>query len=237
MSDRGEGESPGIETNRFRDDIVHSHRMKTRSFSDMPDEAKEKDALRKKFTALRHAMTEAERIEKSEAIHRKVTATDQFRESSVIALYSPIRHEVDTEAIFHEARRLGKTTAYPLTKRGQKALRFFCVDEPDRLIPGTYGIKEPDAHSAPEVAVHELDMILVPAVLLDVDGFRIGYGGGYYDRLLSDPSVRAYTTAIAYDFQVVRRLPRSDHDVPVDRIITENRMIAGTHAQSPCTRR
>ncbi|MBN1882029.1 MAG: 5-formyltetrahydrofolate cyclo-ligase [Deltaproteobacteria bacterium] len=203
----------------------------------MPDEVNEKDALRKTFIASRQAMPEAERIEKSKAIYRKVIATDPFHESSVIALYSPIRHEVDTECIFHEARRLEKTTAYPLVNKAHNTLRFFSVDEPDRLIPGTYGIKEPDIHRTPEIAVHELDMIIVPAVLLDEDGFRIGYGGGYYDRLLSDPSVRAYSTAIVYDFQVVERLPRHDHDVPVDCIVTENRMIAGTHAHPPCTRR
>jgi len=199
----------------------------------MSDEAMEKDALRAKFMALRRAMTEAERIEKSEAIRQVVIATDQFHESSVIALYSPIRHEVDTEGIFHAARRLGKTTAYPLVSRERHALRFFSVDEPDRLIPGTYGIKEPDAYNAPEIAVHELDMILVPAVLLDMNGFRLGYGGGYYDRLLSDPSMRAHATAVVYDFQVVRRLPRQDHDVPVDRIITENRVIADTRIHPP----
>ena len=203
----------------------------------MSDEAKEKDALRAKFMALRHAMTEAKRIEKSEAICRVVTATDQFLESSVIALYSPIRREADTEGIFHAARRLEKTTAYPLVSRDRNMLHFFSVDRPDRLIPGTYGIKEPDIQTAPEIAVHELDMIIVPAVLLDMDGFRLGYGGGYYDRLLSDPSMRAHSTAIAYDFQVVERLPRHDHDMPVDRIITENRVIAGTHTQPPCIRR
>jgi 5-formyltetrahydrofolate cyclo-ligase len=178
-------------------------------------------------------MTDMERMEKSEAICRIVTATDQFHESAVIALYSPIRHEVDTEGIFHAARRLGKTTAYPLVTRERHTLRFFSVDNPDRLIPGTYGIREPDAHNAPEIAVHELEMILIPAVLLDMDGFRLGYGGGYYDRLLSDPSMRAHTTAIVYDFQVVRRLPRQDHDVPVARIITENRVIAGTQIHTP----
>ena len=116
-------------------------------------------------------------------------------------------------------------------------LRFFTVDEPDRLIPGTFGIKEPDVQNTLEMSVQELDMIIVPAVLLDMDGFRLGYGGGYYDRLLSDPSMRAHSTAIVYDFQVVKRLPRQDHDVPVDRIITENRVIAGTHTHPPCTRR
>lgn len=199
----------------------------------MSDEAKEKNALRAKFMALRSAMTEAERIEKSEAICRVVTATDQFHESSVIALYSPIRHEVDTEGIFHAARRLGKTTAYPLVTRERHVLRFFSVDEPNQLIPGTYGIKEPDAHSTPEIAVHELDVIFIPAVLLDMDGFRLGYGGGYYDRLLSDPAMRAHTTAVVYDFQVVGRLPRQDHDVPVDRIVTENRVITGAQIHPP----
>ena len=203
----------------------------------MSDEAKNKHALRATFTALRHAMTEAERVEKSKAICRIVTNIDQFHESSVRALYSPIRHEVDTKGIFHAARRLGKTTAYPLVEREKRLLRFFSVDGPDRLIPGTYGILEPDIHRNPEIAVHELDMIIVPAVLLDMDGFRLGYGGGYYDRLLSDPSIRAHTTAIVYDFQVVERLPRHEHDVPVDRIITENRVIAGTHTHPPCTRR
>ena len=199
----------------------------------MSDEASAKDALRKKFLALRRAMTEAERIVKSDAICRVVTETDLFCEASVVALYSPIHDEVYTQGIFQAARRLEKTTAYPVVCRESSSLRFFSVEESDLLLPGAYGIEEPDVTTSPEVAVHELDMILVPAVLLDIDGFRIGYGGGYYDRLLSDPSVTANTTAIVYDFQVVERLPRQNHDVPVDRIITESRIIAGIHANPP----
>jgi len=199
----------------------------------MSDEAREKDVLRSKFIALRRAMTEAERTKKSEAICRIVTAHNQFHEASVIALYSPIRHEVDTEGIFHAARRLEKTTAYPLVSKERNMLRFFSVDEQDRLIPGTYGVREPDARCTPEIALHELDMIVVPAVSLDMDGFRLGYGGGYYDRLLSDPSTRAHSTAIVYDFQVVERLPRNEHDAPVDRIVTENRVIVGSQTHPP----
>ena len=133
----GEYESSDIETHLFDEDVVLPRWGESRRFNTMSDEAMEKDALRAKFMALRRAMTEAERIEKSEAIRQVVIATDQFHESSVIALYSPIRHEVDTEGIFHAARRLGKTTAYPLVSRERHALRFFSVDEPDRLIPGT----------------------------------------------------------------------------------------------------
>ena len=195
----------------------------------MSHAANKKEGLREKYVARRSAMAEAERLVKSDAISRVVTATNQFLESSIIAMYSPIREEVTTRNIFRSARRMEKTTAYPLVDKDRNMLRFFIVNDPDRLIPGTYGIREPDMHNASEIAAHELDFILIPAVVLDMDGFRIGYGGGYYDRLLSDPSVQAFSTAIVYDFQVVERLPRHDHDMPVDCITTESRIIAAAH--------
>jgi 5-formyltetrahydrofolate cyclo-ligase len=97
------------------------------------------------------------------------------------------------------------------------------------LVRGEYGIPEPPPGSA-ETGVQDLSLVCLPGVAFGLDGSRLGYGGGYYDRLLRHPAFRAVTCGLAFDLQVVCALPRDAFDGTVDVIVTESQTIrpAGT---------
>ena len=86
-----------------------------------------------------------------------------------------------------------------------------------QLVPGAYGLPEP-GRDCPEIAPEAIDVVLVPGTAFDAGGGRMGYGGGYYDRFLS--ANRCTAAALAYECQVIRRVPTEAHDVPMDYIIT-----------------
>ncbi|MFM6253045.1 MAG: 5-formyltetrahydrofolate cyclo-ligase, partial [Dolichospermum sp.] len=94
----------------------------------------------------------------------------------------------------------------------------------DTIHTGAYGIKEPH-HEAPIIEIEEVDLILVPCVGCDVQGYRLGYGGGYYDRLLNSPGWdRKLTMGVVFDFAYLSQLPVDSWDKPLERVITENLM-------------
>jgi 5-formyltetrahydrofolate cyclo-ligase len=118
----------------------------------------------------------------------------------------------------------GKLLALPRVRREPKHLWLHAYPgEPSALVTGAYGIREP-APDWPLVEPAAVDLVVVPGVAFDRHGTRLGYGGGYYDRML--PTIRAGNPAaalvgLAYGFQVVADLPGDPHDVPVDAIATE----------------
>ncbi len=87
---------------------------------------------------------------------------------------------------------------------------------------------EPRRDHGRVVPYDELDLVVVPGVVFDERGFRIGYGGGFFDRLLGEKAFRARTAALAYDFQVIERIPEEEHDRPVQAVFTESRVIRCT---------
>ncbi len=117
-------------------------------------------------------------------------------------------------------------------------LRFHRADA-GPLAPGRFGISEPAA-SAPEIALDELDVVIVPGLAFDADGRRVGFGGGYYDGVLgelgssaaasSGPGIRPALIGLCYDFQIVARCPAGDEDVPVDLVVTDARVLRTARA-------
>jgi 5-formyltetrahydrofolate cyclo-ligase len=95
---------------------------------------------------------------------------------------------------------------------------------PNDLAPGYCGILEPAADAAP-ASPDEFDVILVPGIAFDQSCCRLGHGGGFYDRLLPQLAPGALTIGIAFDEQVVDSLPREEHDVPVDVLVTPTRVL------------
>jgi 5-formyltetrahydrofolate cyclo-ligase len=96
-------------------------------------------------------------------------------------------------------------------------MEFYYCQHFDELIPNRYGILEP---TTTQLAVAETGLLLLPAVVADVHGYRIGYGGGYYDRYLAEhPEV--FSIMLAFDMQIMEMLPRASFDVPARRVITE----------------
>lgn len=184
----------------------------------------DKKALRQEMLARRSALEPEERERLSRAAQEALVGSGWFQQARLILLYDPIRGEVGTEVIAAAALAVGKRLALPRVQRQPRRLWLHAYPgDPGSLVTGAYGILEPDP-SWPLVAYGEVDMVVVPGLAFDHAGTRLGYGGGYYDRLLPDlraanPAVRLI--GLAYGFQVVNALPRDPHDVAVDGVCTE----------------
>ena len=150
----------------------------------------------------------------------RLLASAEFDSAACVALYSPIANEVFTEEIFSAALRLGKRIVYPRVRGSQ--LEFCEVTDRQALSPGMLGVLEPQ--EGRPVAPERIDLVVVPGVAFDLFGHRLGYGKGFYDRTFG-ARTRGLLAGFAFELQVVEQLPKEDHDVRLDLLITEARVI------------
>lgn len=131
--------------------------------------------------------------------------------------------EFDTGAFIADLRARGKQLVLPRVDRDTRALKLYTVHDPDQeLVPGVWGIREPRVDVCPEVAPAAVDFVLVPGVAFTARCERLGYGGGYYDRLIHTFAGRPALVAAAYSLQIVPELPVTPSDQKVDIVITED---------------
>ena len=137
----------------------------------------------------------------------------------------PFRSEWNATLVVAHALAAGKVVAAPRVDAPARMLRAYRIDDLDRDVErGHRGIPEPRA-SCVEVALERIDWVLVPGVAFDARGGRLGYGGGYYDRLLPFVSPGAPRVAGAFDMQIVDHVPMAPHDIAVDFVVTEQRTL------------
>lgn len=185
---------------------------------------REKAAVRVRLLKERQGLTPDEIAAKSDAIRRRLGCLDVFLQAENVMLYSPVRGEVDTRGIVELAWAMGKTVLLPRAVRAERRIAPVVFLPGQALVRGEYGIPEPPQGSA-GLGIQDLSMVCLPGVAFSLDGSRLGYGGGYYDRLLSDAAFRAATCGLAFDLQVLCVLPRDVFDGTVDVIVTESRTI------------
>lgn len=189
-----------------------------------------KAALRKHFRAVRAAISHEEHKQKSLGVCRVLREElPEFSTAGTILFYYPLPHEIDILPLFDRARELGIRCAFPRCRAESGEMDFFYVDDLSELENGRFGIREPQL-SAQRVEDFSDTLMLVPAMAFDRQGFRLGYGGGYYDRFLAAHPIR--TVGIAYEMLLVKELPRDKYDRAVDIVATEKRAIRIT-ASSP----
>ncbi|HWI61198.1 MAG TPA: 5-formyltetrahydrofolate cyclo-ligase [Symbiobacteriaceae bacterium] len=180
----------------------------------------EKADLRKVLMKRREALAPAERERLSAAAQAALIGSPAFAQARAVLIYIAFRGEVETDLIATAAVAAGKRLALPRVVREPRGLVLHEYSgRRETLAAGAYGILEPRPEW-PVMAPDEVDLVVVPGVAFDEHGGRLGYGGGYYDRLL--PVLQGATlVGLAYQFQVVDGLPRDPHDVPVDGVATE----------------
>lgn len=185
----------------------------------------DKQAVRAQVLALRDALTPQERAHASSIIADRIATMDGFRNARVVLLTLPYRSEWDATLVARHAIGAGKIVAAPRVDPSARMLRPLRIADVDSDIEAGYrGIPEPRAHAA-SVSPGSIDWVLVPGVAFDAAGCRLGYGGGYYDRLLPLVPRSAPRVAGAFDFQVLERVPSAPHDMGVDWIVTERRLL------------
>lgn len=184
-----------------------------------------KKAFREQLLRKRDRISPALKEKKEAAIRRRLFASAEFRNAKNILFYASFRSEVDTMACIDKALSKGIKTALPRVMKAEHLLKLYLINSRDDLVPGTWGIPEPDAGRCEEVSLDSIDTAIVPGAGFDTSGNRIGYGAGYYDKLLSDPRKRPVIIALAFEEQMVPSLPGEVHDVRMDKIITDKRTI------------
>jgi 5-formyltetrahydrofolate cyclo-ligase len=184
-----------------------------------------KRVLRESVLAHRDALPAAARHAAEARIIARIMAMPAFTSASHLLMTLPFRGEWDTRALIEAAHAAGKRVVLPRVDERAKMLELFAVsDLAQDVAPGYRGIDEPRAHCAP-VAVGAIDWVLVPGVAFDCTGRRLGYGGGFYDRLLPLVDARAPRVSGAFDLQIVERVPAAPHDLAVDIVVTETRSL------------
>jgi len=179
-----------------------------------------KRSIRSRFLAERQSRSADFVCDSSLEIQKRLLLSDAFAGVSTVALYSAIHNEVQTMLVAEQALVDGKRLVYPRV-RGEE-LEFVEVENLDDLTPGSFGVLEPRGQKV--VPVDELDLVVVPGVVFDLGGHRLGYGRGYYDRTLASCRDGCVKVGFAYDFQLIEALPAAGHDQTLSVLITENRI-------------
>ena len=138
-------------------------------------------------------------------------------------LYLDFNNEVKTDHLITKLISLKKTVAAPVTiKDKRKLIPFKITNLKDGINIGSYGIREPKQNPYNELNVEDIDILIVPAVAYDKNCYRLGYGGGFYDRFIECLREDAITIGIAFDLQVFDYIPKENHDAQLNYLITEN---------------
>jgi 5-formyltetrahydrofolate cyclo-ligase len=182
------------------------------------EENNEKSSLRKLLLGRRDNLSADFMKIASKQIQKNLKKIEAYREAQTIASYYSIGSEVRTQDIMQEIISNGKTLALP--KVDGDELVFYNVKKFEDLEKGEFGIMEPKENCP---VVDKFDIILVPAVAMTRAGLRLGYGRGFYDRFLSDKNITS--VALTYSKLVVKHIPKSNNDVPIHWVVTEDDVI------------
>jgi len=183
-------------------------------------------AARARTMAARDALAPEVRAAAAAKIAATLIALPSFTAATTVLLTLPFRGEWDTLPVVRAAIDAGKTVALPRVDTVARMLVLHAVtDLAHDIAPGYAGILEP-VDGCPIVPPQSIDWVLVPGVAFDASGRRLGYGGGFYDRLL--PLMAAHTACVAgaFDIQVIERVPAAPHDRAIGTIVTETRILA-----------
>ena len=187
--------------------------------------ATEKQRLREERLAARETLSEQERCVLDDCITQKLLATSEYSEAATVLTYVSVSSEVSTRMFIECALRDGKTVAVPRCLPGH-CLEFVAITSLDQLVAAPFNLLEP-AKELPALTEDQKNnsICIVPALLVDTKGYRLGYGAGFYDRFLSTYSGKKICLAYQQNLSKTT-LPHTEFDVAVDMVITESDVLA-----------
>lgn len=185
-----------------------------------------KRSLRDQVRARLAELTPEELLARSDAACRHLMATEAFRHADSIMLYMPISTEVDVSHIALRCFQENRIVCLPRIDWEHRRMWPVPVRSFDEhaLVDDRYGLKVPDK-GAP-LPIDALDLVVVPGLAFDTEGHRLGRGGGYYDRFLAASGFVGRKMGLCFDAQIVDAVPTVGHDVPMDAVVTDRRVIA-----------
>ncbi len=183
----------------------------------------EKKGIRKNILAIRNTLAGDEIRSMSRRICARFTRLRVVENSSSMMIFLSFGSEVNTDYIIEWGWRHGKKILVPFCKPETRELIVSPIETFDDVAPGYFGIREPKRDFLKPVSKAEIGIVVVPAVAFDRRGYRIGYGGGYYDRFMA--GVNAPKIGLAFSCQMIAGAPVGAYDLPVDGIVTEKEYI------------
>ena len=183
--------------------------------------AQNKKSLRKKALKLRAEQQNKEEL--STKIFKKVYNLKEFLEAQTILAYIDIKSEVRTKKELDFMLSIGKKIVVPYVS--SNSLELFHLEDVTELEQGSFGVLEPVAElrtAKKRIVPGIINFAIIPGVAFDISGNRLGYGKGFYDRLLLNLAEDCLTVGLAYKCQIFDSIPTEDHDISLDKVITED---------------
>ena len=181
----------------------------------------DKATLRSQMLQLRSQLKPKFLENSSKRMGGQIAALAAFKDAALVMLYHSFRNEAGTYPLLQFCFNTNKKVVLPVVKGPIPTLEAYLVPGPEALKPGAMGIMEPDPQLCERVDPAAIDLVIVPGVAFDSTGGRIGYGKGYYDRFLPQLRSDVPKIGLAYDFQVLPRVPQETTDIRMDAIVTE----------------
>jgi 5-formyltetrahydrofolate cyclo-ligase len=182
-----------------------------------------KELLRNKYLDIRAGFSTEKIVEISREIKDHFFKLGIVEKSQNFLLYHSFGKEIITHELIEGLYEREKDVYLPYVVKEEKALKISKLGKDDPMVAGVFGIKEPLKKE--DIPANRMDIIVVPGLLFDKNGYRIGYGGGYYDRLLKRIEDRIITIGLCFEDFLQESLPVEEYDIPVKIIISEKRVL------------
>ncbi len=195
--------------------------------------AMKKRKLRARYLETRKGLSEGDRREKSEQIWNNLRELEEFRTAGTVMVYVDIGSEVHTKRFFRGLREEGKRVVVPYCKIPTQEIGLAEIVDPEtQLVPGAFGVPEPERSLRDNFFKSDLQLIICPGVAFDRQGGRLGRGKHYYDSFLGELRGRVPIVGLAFAGQIMdEQLPFEYHDVPMDEVVTEDGLIRKQSAE------
>jgi 5-formyltetrahydrofolate cyclo-ligase len=197
-----------------------------------------KAAFRRSLSLSRRGLTPQQRREASRGIAALCRGLDGFDTAEVVCSYVNFREEVETTELIASLLREGRRVVVPIQPHDPAdGLLFAEIRTLSELAPNHFGILQPPLAAARLVPSNAIPLFLVPGLAFDPAGHRLGYGLGFYDRAFAEAAPGTLKVGLAFELQVLDSVPADPHDVPMDFVVTENRVIRAAAGPGSPTRR
>lgn len=178
-----------------------------------------KRGLREEFKAARRGMAPEDQARRDRQILERILRLPEYQRARLVLTYVSTAIEVDTRALIQQALADGKQVAVPRCTPGKVDMRFYLIQSLSQLEPGAFGVLEPNPEKCRELRQYQHSICILPGLGFDLQGYRLGYGKGYYDRFLSRYSGK--NIGVCYNVCLKALLPHGRYDKMVDILVTE----------------
>lgn len=184
-----------------------------------------KKTIRQEVLRRRDAISKNVKKEKDIVIMQRIIQLPEFINAKTIFFYTSFRSEVDTMDMIKVSLNTGKLIVLPKVDKENNRLKLYEIKNMNELARGYMWILEPFVSEDRLRDLDDIDLIIIPGAAFDIYGNRLGYGAGFYDMLLSKMEKKIPIVAPAYEEQIVEKIPAEPHDIKVDKIVTDKKVI------------